>query len=478
MSKRNLAPLYGVGIFILVSFTFGFGCEEIGKVRQNQGLRDQGSQSPPPTAPPNPQPPPGPPAPPPMPIIDDSKLDTNVDVDRGPYLQSSTTTSMVIRWRTDTAVKGRIRVGYDVNKMIFEWNENQATKEHVIKATGLRPATRYFYSIGSQRGRLAGNDQQHFFQTHPPVGTPKPTRIWVIGDSGTADSKARAVRNAYYQEAGNRYTDLWLMLGDNAYTDGTDREYQAAVFDMYPNMLKRTPLFSTRGNHEKSASTYYGIFTLPTRGESGGVPSGSEAYYSFDYGNIHFVCLDSTGSKRGSSSAMASWLKDDLANTTSKWTIAFWHHPPYTKGSHNSDSEGPLVEMRANLVPILEDYGVDLVLSGHSHAYERSFLIDGHYGNSSSLRTSMIVDGGNGRVGGDGPYRKPNAAHEGAVYVVAGSSGKVSSDGNLNHPVMKVNIRKLGSMILDINGNTLQARFLRENGQINDSFTIIKDANN
>jgi hypothetical protein len=158
------------------------------------------------------------------------------------------------------------------------------------------------------------------------------------------------------------------------------------------------------------------------------------------------------------------------------WLIAFWHHPPYTKGSHDSDFEEELVEMRQNAVPILEAYGVDLVLSGHSHCYERSFLIDGHYGVSSTLTPAMKKDGGSGREGDTGPYVKPTegpGANQGAVYVVAGSSGQATF-GALNHPAMYYDALQLGSLVLDINDNVMQAAFLRETGAIDDYFTIIK----
>ena len=75
---------------------------------------------------------------------------------------------------------------------------------------------------------------------------------------------------------------------------------------------------------------------------------------------------------------MLTWLKEDLAGTTQEWKIAFWHHPPYTKGSHDSDSENALADMRQNLVPILERGGADLVLTGHSYSYERSVLLNGN----------------------------------------------------------------------------------------------------
>src|SRR2546425_5664596 len=152
---------------------------------------------------------------------------------------------------------------------------------------------------------------------------------------------------------------------------------------------------------------YYDIFTLPKSGEAGGVASGTEAYYSFNYANIHFVCLDSIDSNRSPSGAMLTWLKADLAANTRQWLIAFWHYPPYSKGSHDSDPDTTSTQMRQYVLPILDDYGVDLVLSGHSHSYERSYLLDGHYGVSSTLTSAMIVDAGDARIDVNGAYQKP-----------------------------------------------------------------------
>jgi hypothetical protein len=305
----------------------------------------------------------------------------------------------------------------------------------------------------------------------------------VLGDSGTANTDAQAVRNAYLNFTGSTVTNLWLMLGDNAYENGTDSEFQAAVFDMYPTILRQSVLWPALGNHDTAQSSnppaslpYFAMFTLPTNAEAGGMASGTEKYYSFDYGNIHFICLDSMTSDRSASGPMATWLRADLASSTRQWTIAFWHHPPYSKGSHDSDTDPILAEMRQNFLPILEDAGVDLVLSGHSHSYERSYLIDGHYGVSSTFTNAMKKDGGSGRADGTGAYSKPTlgpGSHEGAVYAVAGSSGQISG-GTLNHPAMFISLNNLGSMVLDINGSTLDAKFLRENGAIADYFRIVK----
>jgi acid phosphatase type 7 len=132
--------------------------------------------------------------------------------------------------------------------------------------------------------------------------------------------------------------------------------------------------------------------------------------------------------------------------------------------------------MRQNALPILEAAGVDLVLSGHSHSYERSFLIDGHYGSSSTLTASMICNGGSGRADGSGAYQKSaldSVPNEGAVYAVAGSSGQTSG-GSLNHPAMFISLNSLGSMVLDVNGDRLDARFIDQTGATRDYFTVTK----
>ncbi|HEX4951061.1 MAG TPA: metallophosphoesterase, partial [Blastocatellia bacterium] len=218
---------------------------------------------------------------------------------------------------------------------------------------------------------------------------------------------------------------------------------------------------------------------LPRNAEAGGMASGTEDYYSYDYGNIHFVCLDSMTNEIKPDSPMLKWLTSDLAANTKQWLIAYWHHPPYTKGSHDSDAEYVEIAMREHVLPILEAYGVDMVLTGHSHSYERSYLIDGHYGYSGTFSGHHKKNGGSGRPNEGGAYTKPTlgpSAHEGAVYVVAGSSGQATG-GALNHPAMFISLNNLGSMVLDINGNRLDAKFLRETGAIADSFTIIKGNN-
>ncbi len=400
-------------------------------------------------------------------------------ITRGPYLQVGTAEAITVRWRTSGPLDSRVRFGTSPGSLISDASNAGLTTEHEMRLTGLLPATRYYYSVGTSTDVLAG-DSSFTFRTAPAAGTILSVRAWVIGDSGLPGAAAFAVRDAYAGWTGARGTDLWLMLGDNAYQAGTDSEYQDGVFDQYPLMLRQSVVWPTRGNHDLlhtgTNDDYYDIFTMPAAAEAGGVASGTEAYHAFDWANIHFICLDSQGSDRSPGGTMLTWLASDLAANTRPWVIAFWHHPPYSKGLHNSDIESQLRDMRQNALPILEAAGVDLVLAGHSHSYERSHLLDGHYGLSTTLTLAMIVNGGDGRTGGDGAYVKPGispAANAGAVYPVAGSSAKVSG-GALNHPVMVASLNLTGSMVLDIHRNALEARFLSGTGIVLDSFAIVK----
>lgn len=405
-------------------------------------------------------------------------------VTRGPYLQMGTPSTLIVRWSTTVATDSRVRFGPSAGSQTEFADAPAIATLHEVVLSGLTPDTQYFYSVGTTTQVLAGGDADHHFRTAPLPGTRRPVRIWVIGDSGTANTSARQVRDAYASFAGNRYTDLWLMLGDNAYPLGTDLDYQSGVFDTYPRMLEQTVLWPTFGNHDGASASsgtqsgpYYTVFSLPTAGQAGGVPSGTEAYYSFDYANIHFICLNSYDVNRSPGSPMLTWLAQDLASTSRDWLVAFWHHPPYSKGSHDSDFDPRMTEMRGNVLPILEGWGVDLVLTGHSHSYERSYLLDGHYSLSGTLTEAMKKNGGDGRVDGSGAYQKPTpgpAPHEGAVYVVAGSSGQTGG-GTLNHRAMYVSLNQLGSLVLDLDGDRMQAKFLDNTGLVRDYFTLVKN---
>jgi acid phosphatase type 7 len=423
-----------------------------------------------------------------------SVLHAQLVVTRGPYIQMVTQNSLFIRWRTNFPTDSKITYGTNPSSQTGIAYLGTVTTEHEVQVTGLNPDTKYYYSIGHS-GQMISIAPDQFFYTLPLPNTIKPYTFWVVGDCGTADNNQRAVRDAYLQYIGNTRVDGMIMLGDNAYYSGTDNEFQGALFNnTYENIVSNLTMWPSPGNHDyysgADAATqtgpYYDIFTLPSAGQLGGFPSGTEAYYSYEIGNIHFISLDSYDSGRDSTNAMGTWLKQDLMNNTKEWTIAYWHHPPYSKGNHDSDNPPPgvdpeLPEMREQILPLIEKGGVDLVLCGHSHSYERSYLMDGHYGSSSTYNTSFRLDSGSGDFINDCPYTKNTLngdAHQGTVYVVCGVSGKKSHPvAGWPHPVTyTASTDHLGSMILTINGNKLDAKFITSTDSIFDQFTIIKNA--
>jgi cysteine-rich repeat protein len=424
---------------------------------------------------------------------------------RAPYLQNVTPTSAVVRWRTAAPTTTRVRWGLAPAALANTVDLAGTRTEHVVSITGLPTETRIYYSVGSTTQTLAGGDANHYLDLPPLAGQRRPIRIWVTGDHGYCAvsaqgcSDAAAVRNGYTIYAGGDLADLWLMLGDNAYNNGTDAEFTAGQFGVYPTILRNTPFWSAPGNHEfgtggadspTQTGPYYDSHSFPAAGEAGGVPSGTEAYYSFDYGNVHVIALDSHDTSRaaptnpttnvcavGQGGAMYQWACADLAATDQDFIVAIWHHPPYTRGGHNSDTEAQLIELRERFLPVMERYGVDLVLTGHSHSYERSVLLDGHYGLSTSYSPALhAVDAGDGDPAGDGAYTKSAigpSGNSGTIHAVPGNASRVSG-GALNHPVMVRSLNVLGSLVIDVVGRQLDARMIGVSGNVLDHFRIVK----
>src|SRR5262249_31074993 len=107
----------------------------------------------------------------------------------------------------DVASDSRVGLGTNAAALTLTNDDASATTEHIFTASNLAPDTVYFYSVGSSTETLASGTN-HFFRTGPPLGSRRPIRIWVLGDSGVANSSSGPVRDAYYHFADSRYTDL------------------------------------------------------------------------------------------------------------------------------------------------------------------------------------------------------------------------------------------------------------------------------
>lgn len=415
---------------------------------------------------------------------------------KGPYLQIGTASSIILKWETNIPCNSKVAYGLNPNSLSLSVIDASVVTSHEVQITGLLPYTKYFYNIGTINFVIQG-DTNNYFVTSPLAGKEGNYRFWVTGDCGNASVNQANCKNQYLNFNANKITDGWLLLGDNAYTSGTDAEYNSNFFSVYQSdIMKKAVLWPTPGNHDYTNGTvtntnipYYSIFNAPANAEAGGVASGTEAYYSFNYGNIHFISLDSYGTTGlnqkmyDTLSPQALWLKSDLAANNQLWTIAFWHHPPYTMGSHNSDTEQDLVTIRQDFVRLLERYNVDLIMCGHSHSYERSKLMKGHYGNEASFNSlqhqldtsSALYDGSINSC----PYMKDSLNRKsGTVYVVAGSAGQLGGQQtSFPHDAMFYSdANNGGSLVLDIEKNKLHGTWVCADGVIRDEFTIFKNA--
>lgn len=298
---------------------------------------------------------------------------------RRPYLQSVTARSATIAWTTFDGAHTRLRLAEPQAPGAIEIESVResfpATRTgdavdytaHVVDLNRLRPATEYCYEILDGDTVLATGLS---FRT-APAPTGRPVRMLVFGDSGTGVPGQLQLRDRMLER---RY-DLFLHLGDIAYPTGTFDQYERFFFDVYWDLLHAVPVFPAVGNHDiltAGGRPYLDVYYLF---EDTLRPADRERYYSFDWDDIHLVSLDSNPEMLATVSEeaqddMLDWLRADLAASRATWKIAFFHHPAYSSGPH-----GSTWQVQSMILPILEENGVDLVLNGHDHDYERSVPI-------------------------------------------------------------------------------------------------------
>lgn len=286
-------------------------------------------------------------------------------------MQSVTTSSAVISWESKAPGIGKIEYGPH-GSLNRDKSDETNGRQHSVKLSGLRPDSIYYYRVGKSAETAS-------FRTAPERGATGFT-FAVVGDSGDGGADQEAVAGLL------RRMDPALILhtGDVVYDSGAMEDYGPRFFEPYSKLISETPIFPSLGNHDvKTAdgAAYLKNFHLPDNNSPH-----TERYYSFDWGNAHFVALDSElYYDDGSSSPQEqkSWLEKDLAAAGGKWKFVFFHRPPYSSSEHGSDER-----IRADLAPIFERYGVNVVFNGHDHDYERTVPIRG---------VTYVVTGGGGK---------------------------------------------------------------------------------
>lgn len=293
-----------------------------------------------------------------------------------PYLQNVTTDGITILWRSAKKGVGEVTVtGPDGQTQRL--TEPAAVQDHRIRLTGLHAGKTYRYSV-TQEGRSIWTSE---FVTARPRGQNGFT-FGVMGDmgKGTPEQFAIARQLAKYDP------EFTLLTGDIVYFRGAEGDYLPKYFQPYQDLIDDQVFFPTLGNHDILTwlgKPYFRFFELPT----GNVEAASR-YYQFSYGDVDFFGLDSNQAFT-KILPQYRWVKNALAASTAKWKVVFFHHPPFSAGQHGDDKG-----VQEHLVPLFEQYGVDVVFAGHEHNYERikPMRLDGNAGRP----ITYIVTGGGG----------------------------------------------------------------------------------
>ena len=266
---------------------------------------------------------------------------------RGPYLQSVTSSSIIVAWETERDSPGEVAYGVtgEYGSVV---TDTEVGARHAVTITGLAPYTVHHYRVQSGGAPLSGDET---FRT--AAGPGQPFTFAVFGDTRTQHEIHRAV----VERIGAQQPDFVLHTGDLV-THGESLPEWENFFAIERDLMARAPLFPMPGNHELNSSHYFDLFYLP----------GNEHWYTFDYGDVRFVCLQVDGlTPFGPQSEQYAWLEATLAINTQPWLFVAFHVPPY--GSVQDVLEE---DVRRALTPLFERYGVDIVFNGHNHNYERN----------------------------------------------------------------------------------------------------------
>jgi hypothetical protein len=211
----------------------------------------------------------------------------------------------------------------------------------------------------------------------------------------------------------------------------------------------------------------------------------AQANYSFDYGDVHFLCLDSNEYVDPTDSDLQTWIASDLSSTDAIWKIVVFHHPCFNAGGEHYTEQ----HMRV-LAPLLEAQGVDLTLHGHEHTYQRTQPLKFVPTDVSKASKTNSKDR---RIPGtftvDNKFDGvTNTVPDGVIYVVTGAGGKELYDpGYTGHPERWVhpddnNVAYVGNFysqqhsltLFEVEGKKLCWTQLTETGMVVDQVTVTK----
>lgn len=330
---------------------------------------------------------------------------------------------------------------------------------HEVHVCGLTAGTRYFYKVGG-----AGHWSEVFdVATAPTLGTTESYTFAVSGDSRNEPTIWAETQRAIQTQA----VDFQVFSGDAVVLGPLQAEWNAffeAEFDgvSVQDVIARTPFMPANGNHDGLATNYLAQFALPQEVSDGEHGNGEE-WYSFNYGNAHFVVLNDTTQGSTIEGTEATWLRADLAavdRSVTPWIFVVHHVPPYTCATaHSSD-----LTLRAAWQPILDEARVDFVFNGHNHNYERSKPIRG-----------FASGGTEGEIQATATNGVP-VNNSGTVYVVAAGAGApLYGVDPASSAFTQVAESVRNYLIVRIEGRTMHYTAYRLDGTVLDQFDYTKE---
>ena len=299
-------------------------------------------------------------------------------------------TTMTVMWHTQyssnpSQVQYETATGYGSTVNGKTYPSSGQGYLHEVTLTGLQPANRYNYRISADDGSWSSD---YSFQT-APLGDGD-FRFLAVADMGR-NSNSITISNLMARRAAS----FTVGAGDYWYSD--DENNVDRWFNINQPLMSQAPFMPARGNHEGGnhetayPNRYTTRFALPP----------PENYYSFRYGGAHFLVVD-TNIDYTPGSVQRSFIESDLQAAASdpavRWTFAIHHHPPFSSSTYQS------LTVRGQLSPLYDRWGVDVVISGHAHLYERTFPVKST-GTVASTDTSE--------------YTNPGAP----IYMVTGGGG-------------------------------------------------------
>lgn len=295
-------------------------------------------------------------------------------------------TTMAFNWVTDLDTRAsRIQLGVgghygiDVAGASFTLlNGDAFGRVHEVHVCGLEPGRTYHYRVGGE-GHWSADAT---FSTGPTPGSTEAFRFVLAGDS-------RDNPDVWGQilAASDAYVPDFILFSGDAVANGADLASWGTWLDKGVGYNERRPMMAVHGNHEFLAQPFFALFALPT--DAGPERTDDEQWFSFDYGNGHFVFLNDTLAPYD---VQATWMDADLKATTQPWKFVVHHQPAYS----SCTTHGANLNLQTLWSPVEEENGVDFDLAGHNHNYERSVPLRGGVETDAAGGTTYVVSGGAG----------------------------------------------------------------------------------